>query len=112
MEEMTVEARRTIEKLDAVVKKLSSPANRIGTFLVGQSSDTALIVVGGNRDVTPIALTVQRLIYAYTQRQAETVSDFPLIFSAATLMSIPTILVYLVLQRYFVQGLVGVGIKG
>jgi len=45
---MTVEARRTIEKLDAVVKKLSSPANRIGTFLVGQSSDTALIVVGGS----------------------------------------------------------------
>ena len=71
-----------------------------------------LIVVGGNREITPVALTVQRLIYTYTQRQAETVSDFPLIFAAATLMSIPTILVYLVLQRYFVQGLVGVGIKG
>jgi ABC-type glycerol-3-phosphate transport system permease component len=27
-------------------------------------------------------------------------------------MSLPTIFVYLVLQRYFVQGLVGVGIKG
>ena len=40
------------------------------------------------------------------------VADFPLIFAAATLMSIPTIIVYLVLQRYFVQGLVGVGIKG
>jgi multiple sugar transport system permease protein len=71
-----------------------------------------LIIVGGNKDVTPVALTVQRLIYAYTQRQAETVADFPLIFAAATLMSIPTIFVYLVLQRYFVQGLVGVGVKG
>jgi multiple sugar transport system permease protein len=71
-----------------------------------------LIVVGGNRDITPVALTVQRLIYAYTQRQAETVADFPLIFAAATLMSIPTILVYLALQRYFVQGLVGFGLKG
>jgi multiple sugar transport system permease protein len=71
-----------------------------------------LIVVGGNRDITPVALTVQRLIYAYTQRQAETVADFPLIFAAATLMSIPTVFVYLALQRYFVQGLVGVGIKG
>jgi multiple sugar transport system permease protein len=71
-----------------------------------------LIFVGGNRDITPVALTVQRLIYAYTQRQAETVADFPLIFAAATLMSIPTILVYLALQRYFVQGLVGVGLKG
>jgi multiple sugar transport system permease protein len=71
-----------------------------------------LIAVGGNREITPVALTVQRLIYAYTQRQADTVADFPLIFAAATLMSIPTILVYLALQRYFVQGLVGVGLKG
>jgi multiple sugar transport system permease protein len=71
-----------------------------------------LIAVGGNREITPVALTVQRLIYNYTQRQAETVADFPLIFAAATLMSIPTVFVYLALQRYFVQGLVGVGIKG
>lgn len=71
-----------------------------------------LIAVGGNKEITPVALTVQRLIYQFTQRQAETVADFPLIFAAATLMSIPTIFVYLVLQRYFVQGLVGVGIKG
>jgi multiple sugar transport system permease protein len=71
-----------------------------------------LILVGGNREITPVALTVQRLIYAYTQGQAETVADFPLIFAAATLMSIPTIFVYLVLQRYFVQGLVSTGVKG
>jgi multiple sugar transport system permease protein len=71
-----------------------------------------LIFVGGNRDITPVALTVQRLIYAYTQGQAETVADFPLIFAAATLMSIPTLFVYLALQRYFVQGLVSTGIKG
>ncbi len=71
-----------------------------------------LLYVGGNRDITPVALNVQRLIYAYTQRQGETVGDFPLIFAAATLMSIPTIIVYLALQRYFVQGLVGAGIKG
>ena len=48
LEDMTIEARQTIEKLDAVVKKLSSPANRIGTFLNAQSADTALIVVGGS----------------------------------------------------------------
>jgi multiple sugar transport system permease protein len=71
-----------------------------------------LIYVGGNREITPIALTVQRIIYSYTQRQAETVADFPLIFAAATLMSLPTVFVYLALQRYFVQGLVGVGLKG
>jgi multiple sugar transport system permease protein len=71
-----------------------------------------LIFVGGNKDITPIALTVQRLIYGLTQRQAETVADFPLIFGATTLMSIPPIAVYFALQRYIVQGLVGVGIKG
>jgi len=48
LEDMTIEARQTIEKLDAVVKKLSSPANRIGTFLLAQSGETALIVVGGS----------------------------------------------------------------
>jgi multiple sugar transport system permease protein len=71
-----------------------------------------LLFVGGNKDITPIALTVQRLIYGFTQRQAQTIADFPLIFAAAALMSIPTVLIYLLLQRYFVQGLVGVGIKG
>jgi multiple sugar transport system permease protein len=71
-----------------------------------------LLFVGGNKGITPIALTVQRLIYGYTQRQAQTIADFPLIFAAAALMSIPTVLIYLLLQRYFVQGLVGVGIKG
>ena len=48
LEELTTEARQTIEKLDAVVKKLSAPANRIGTFLAAQGSETALIVVGGS----------------------------------------------------------------
>jgi multiple sugar transport system permease protein len=70
-----------------------------------------LIFVGGNSAITPVALAVQRLIYFYTQRQGETVGDFGLIFAAATLMSAPTVVVYLLLQRYFVQGLVGVGIK-
>jgi multiple sugar transport system permease protein len=71
-----------------------------------------LILVGGNREITPIALTVQRLIYAFTQAQSESVANFPLIFAAATLMSLPTVFVYLALQRYFVQGLVSTGVKG
>lgn len=71
-----------------------------------------LIFVGGNKDITPVAVAVQRLIYGLTQRQAETIADFPLIFGATTLMSIPPVVVYFALQRYIVQGLVGVGIKG
>jgi len=45
-QETMVEARRVIEKLEEVVKKVTSPANRIGTFLGATSKDTAHIVVG------------------------------------------------------------------
>src|SRR5213075_415501 len=46
-QETMVEARRMIEKLEEVVKKVTSPANRIGTFLGATLKDTAHIVVGG-----------------------------------------------------------------
>jgi len=42
------EARQMIEKLEEVIKKVTSPANRIGTFLGPISKDTAHIVVGGS----------------------------------------------------------------
>ncbi|MBI3414220.1 MAG: AAA family ATPase [Verrucomicrobia bacterium] len=47
MEEMTEEARQTIEKLDAVVEKLRSPAFRVGTFLAALEPDRAHVCVGG-----------------------------------------------------------------
>ena len=37
--ETMIEARRMIEKLEEVVKKVTSPANRIGTFLDATSND-------------------------------------------------------------------------
>jgi proteasome-associated ATPase len=46
-EEIFIEARQTIEKLEEVIKKVTSPANRIGTFLGNVSKETAHIVVGG-----------------------------------------------------------------
>src|SRR3954469_1620613 len=46
-EETIIEARRMIEKLEEVIKKVTSPANRIGTFLGATSKETAHIVVGG-----------------------------------------------------------------
>src|SRR5207302_4102213 len=46
-EETFVEARQTIEKLEEVIKKVTSPANRIGTFLGAVSKETGHIVVGG-----------------------------------------------------------------
>src|SRR5690242_16582082 len=46
-DETMVEARQMIEKLEEVIKKVTSPANRIGTFLGASSKETAHIVVGG-----------------------------------------------------------------
>src|SRR5207249_852121 len=40
-------ARQTIEKLEEVIKKVTSPANRIGTFLGNVGKETAHIVVSG-----------------------------------------------------------------
>ena len=47
-EETIAEAGAMIEKLEEVIKKVTSPANRIGTFLGSPSRDTAHIVVGGS----------------------------------------------------------------
>jgi proteasome-associated ATPase len=46
-EETIDEARQMIEKLEEVIKKVTSPANRIGTYLGNPSRETAHIVVGG-----------------------------------------------------------------
>jgi proteasome-associated ATPase len=46
-EETIGEARQMIEKLEAVIKKVTSPANRIGTYLSNPARETAHIVVGG-----------------------------------------------------------------
>src|SRR4030088_2246335 len=46
-EQTIAEAGRMIDKLEEVIKKVTSPANRIGTFLGATSRDTAHIVVGG-----------------------------------------------------------------
>lgn len=41
------EAQQAIEKMEQIIQKLSSPANRIGTFLNAPNPETAQIVVGG-----------------------------------------------------------------
>src|SRR3954464_3966909 len=46
-EETIGEAKQMIEKLEEVIKKVTSPANRIGTYLNNPAKDTAHIVVGG-----------------------------------------------------------------
>jgi proteasome-associated ATPase len=48
LEDTMTEARQAIEKMDAIIKKVTSPANRIGTFLGAANKETAQIVVGGS----------------------------------------------------------------
>src|SRR5688572_16714241 len=48
MEEMNDQARQTIEKLDAIVEKLRSPAFRVGTFMAPVDPDKALVCVAGS----------------------------------------------------------------
>ncbi|MDB6130038.1 MAG: spoVK [Verrucomicrobiales bacterium] len=48
MEVLTDEARVAIEKLEEIVKKLRSPAFRVGTFLMPVEPETAHVCVGGS----------------------------------------------------------------
>jgi proteasome-associated ATPase len=60
-------ARQAIEKLDAAVTKLSSPANRLGTLLALPKHDTALVITGGTEfycSIDPRLAQTQLLIGA------------------------------------------------
>jgi proteasome-associated ATPase len=48
MEEINDQARQAVEKLDAIVEKLRSPAFRVGTFLSPVEPDKARVCVGGS----------------------------------------------------------------
>ena len=48
LEEVNEQARQAIEKLDAIVEKLRSPAFRVGTFLMPIEPDKAHVCVGGS----------------------------------------------------------------
>jgi proteasome-associated ATPase len=48
MEELTEQARQAIEKLEAIVEKLRSPAFRVGTFLMPVESDKAHVCIANS----------------------------------------------------------------
>ncbi len=70
------------------------------------------ISVGGNPDVWPAALGFQQVMARAFQVPGMQVADVPFLLTIATLASIPPVLIFLFLQRYFVQGLQGFGLKG
>lgn len=75
-----------------------------------------LIVVGGNEDNWPLALGFQRIMFIGSRVKGlpagTIVVDYPFAFALATVAVIPTILLFLMLQRYFVEGVQGFAIKG
>jgi proteasome-associated ATPase len=47
LEEMNLQAQQALEKMDAIIEKLRSPAFRVGTFLMPIEPDKAHVCVGG-----------------------------------------------------------------
>ncbi len=77
-----------------------------------------LIAVGGNVEIWPVALGFQRLMLQdpntnmTLQSTGLGVTNYPWAFTVATIATIPSVLVFLFFQRYFVEGAQGFAIKG
>ena len=72
-----------------------------------------LILVAGKTDLAPLAVALQRLIAREAIRgEGVFIPRFDLVFAGGTFMCLPPIILYVLMQRQFVQGLVGVGVRG
>jgi multiple sugar transport system permease protein len=75
-----------------------------------------LIAVGGNDRIWSLALGFQRIMFSGSaikgQTGGTTILDYPFAFALASLATLPMILLFLFLQRYFVEGVQGFAIKG
>lgn len=75
-----------------------------------------LIAVGSNEDIWPLALGFQRIMFIGSRLKGisttNNIIDYPFAFTLATIAVLPTILLFLFLQRYFVEGVQGFAIKG
>ncbi len=69
-----------------------------------------LVFAGGNQEIAPIALAAQRFIYTTSQRAGQV--DYTRMFTVATVVTLPIVLVFLFLQRFFVKGVATFGVKG
>jgi multiple sugar transport system permease protein len=75
-----------------------------------------LIVSSGNPDIHTMALGVQRALLTGAALKGwppgTAMIDYPFTFALAIVASLPTILLFLGLQNYFVEGVQGFAIKG
>jgi len=70
------------------------------------------ISVGGNPEIWPVALGFQQIMAQAVKVPGLGFANYPFLLTVATLASLPPVLLFLVLQRYFIQGIQGFGIKG
>lgn len=71
-------------------------------------------VVTGNKDLWVLSQGFQYLALAGNSLKGipGTITDYPYLFAMATFTIVPLVLIYLFLQRYFVEGVQGFAIKG
>ncbi len=70
------------------------------------------LTVSGHPELYPIALRMQSVILSDFNPTPAGTTDYPAEMMRAFLATWPPAAVYFLLQRYFVQGLVGAGLKG
>jgi multiple sugar transport system permease protein len=75
-----------------------------------------LIASSGNPKIFTMALGVQRTLLSGAaikgQPAGMAITDYPFAFALAAMVTLPTIILFLLLQRYFVEGVQGFAIKG
>ena len=71
-----------------------------------------LLLIAGNQELTPVALRIQRILYNSASAANLNEFPYPLLFATATLVCAPPVILYLILQSFFVQGLSASGLKG
>ncbi len=74
-----------------------------------------LIAVGSNQEIWPLALGFQRAMQVGAQVKGlppGTAQNYPFVFALATVALLPMTILFLVLQRYFVEGVQGFALKG
>jgi multiple sugar transport system permease protein len=75
-----------------------------------------LIASSGNPKIFTMALGVQRTLLTGAtikgQPPGMAITDYPFAFALATLVTLPTVILFFLLQRYFVEGVQGFAIKG
>ena len=91
----------------------------IGMFIANWNDYVwPLMAVGGEKSIWPVGLLFQRLmagavpIVTQSTTSSGQLTNTPLLLTAGTLVTIPPVVCFFIFQRYFIEGMQGIGIKG